>query len=252
MSEPCPAPSYRESHWGKGGDYHAMFRDNPRRALLWEIEQELLGRIIRRFLAGRPVDHLDFACGTGRILALLENRTRSSTGVDVSPSMLATARGNIGRSDLIEGDLTRGDLLSGRRFDLITAFRFFPNAEPELRREAIAALAGHLDDGGILVINNHHNLSGLKYRLVRMARRGSAGHHGMWHHEIAALVSSAGLRIRARYHVGIVPESETRLLRPRGLVAAFERIGSRLPLAGLSEDVLYVCSRAAEGARSGG
>lgn len=252
MSQPSPAPSYRESHQGEGADYHAQFSDNPRRALIWNIEQELLGRILARFLPGRSIDHLDFACGTGRILRLLEDRTRSSLGVDVSPSMLAVARGNLRRAEVIEGDLTRGELLRERRFDLITAFRFLPNAEPELRRDALTALAARLADGGILVFNNHHNLSGLVYRLVRFARRGRSGHHGMWDHEVRALVAGAGLEILARYHVGVVPESEKQAFRPRALVAAVERAASRPPLAALSEDVLYVCGRRSRGAESGG
>lgn len=250
MTESSPAPSYRESHLDKGADYHARFRDNPRRVLLWALEQDLLDRILRRFLAGRPIEHLDFACGTGRILALLEDRTRSSTGIDVSPSMLATARGNVRRAALIEGDLTKRDLLPGRCFDLITAFRFFPNAEPELRREAIAALAARLSAGGILVFNNHRNLSSLAHRLARLTSGGRGGTKGMWHAEVAALVSEAGLEIRARYHAGVVPETETRPWRPRRLVAALERTASHLPLAGLADDVLYVCSRA--GAGNGG
>jgi len=252
MSQPSAASSYRESHQGKGADYHVQFSDNPRRAVIWGIEQELLGRILARFLPGRPIDHLDFACGTGRILCLLEDRTRSSLGVDVSPSMLAVARGNVRRAELIEGDLTRGELLRERRFDLITAFRFFPNAEPELRRDVLAALVARLADGGILVFNNHHNLSGLVYRLVRLAHRGRSGQHGMWDHEVRALVAGAGLEILARYHVGVVPETEKHAFLPRGLVTAVERAASRLPLAALSEDVLYVCGRAGRGAGSGG
>src|SRR4030095_13126711 len=118
--------SYRESHLEKGADYHAVFRDNPRRALLWALEQEHLARILRRFLADRPIEHLDFACGTGRILALLEDRTHSSTGVDVSASMLDVARKNVRRSQLIEGDLTRADLLGGRRARLLQCRLCFP------------------------------------------------------------------------------------------------------------------------------
>lgn len=251
MSEPTVA-SYRESHQGKGDDYHLQFQDNPRRALIWSIEQELIGAILERFLAGRPIEHLDFACGTGRILGLLEERTRSSTGVDVSASMLATARRHLRRATLIEADLTREDVLPGRRFDLITAFRFFPNAEPELRRQVMSALAAHLADDGILLFNNHHSLSGLTSRLVRLVRRGRAGYHGLWPREVEALIAGAGLAVRARYHVGIVPESETRILRPRRLVAAVERAATRLPLAGWSENVLYVCGRAGAGAGRGG
>src|SRR5574338_799858 len=208
MSQPPPARSYRESHLDKGSDYHAVFHENPRRSLIWSIEQELITKIGERFFGARPIDHLDFACGTGRILALLHERTRSSTGVDVSASMLVIARQNAPRAELIEGDLTRTDVLGARRFDLITAFRFFPNAEPELRRDAIAALVARLADGGILVFNNHHNLSGLVYRLVRLAHRGRSGHHGMWDREVQALVAGAGLEVLARYHVGVVPETE--------------------------------------------
>jgi SAM-dependent methyltransferase len=246
MTQPAPARSYREAHLAKGADYHAVFRDNPRRALLWRLEQELLERILARFLAGRPIDHLDFACGTGRILAFLEGRTRSSTGVDVSASMLAAARGHVG-STLVEGDLTRGDLLPERRFDLITAFRFFPNAEPELRRDAMAALAARLAPGGVLVFNNHINRASLLRRLVRLARGAEATRDCMAPGEAEELVAGAELRVLARYHAGIVPETEQRLLRPRALVAAVERAATHLPLAGLSDDVLYVCGPAAGG-----
>ncbi len=252
MTEPSPATSYRESHLHKGPDYHARFQENPRRALLWRLEQELLGRILRRFFAGRPIDHLDFACGSGRILALLEDRTRRSTGVDVSSSMLATARTNVRRAELIEGDLTRNDLLGGRHFDLITAFRFFPNAEPELRREAIAALAGRLAGGGILVFNNHRNLSSLTNRLARLVSRGRAGKEGMWESEVDALVAGADLETRARYQAGFLPETEAHVLPGRRWVAALERAATRLPLASLSDDVLYVCSRKDAGARGAG
>ena len=241
MTERAPVRSYRESHLEKGADYHAVFRDNPRRALLWALEQEHLARILRRFLADRPIEHLDFACGTGRILALLEGRTRSSTGVDVSASMLDVARKNVRRSQLIEGDLTRADLLGGRRFDLITAFRFFPNAEPELRRDAMSALAARLAPGGVLVFNNHLNRASLLRRIVRLVRGAEATRGGMWPAEAEALVASSGLRVVARYHAGLVPESEQRWLRPRALVAAVERAATRLPVTDLCDDVLYVC-----------
>jgi predicted TPR repeat methyltransferase len=243
MSKPGSS-SYRDSHRCKGADYQARFEENPRRALLWSVEQLLLERILRRFLPGRSIDHLDFACGTGRVLGFLEGRTRTSTGVDVSPSMLAVARDRTHHAELVEGDLTRGDVLGDRRFDLITAFRFFPNAEEELRRDAIGALTARLSEGGILVFNNHRNLSSLLFRLARLRRPGADGNAGMGEREVESLVAGAGLAICARYHAGIVPESEPRVLRPRALVAAVERLATRLPLAGLSEDVIYVCRRA--------
>ena len=42
-------------------------------------------------------------------------------------------------------------------FDVVTAFRFFLNAEDPLRREALKAIREHLNDGGRLVCNIHMN-----------------------------------------------------------------------------------------------
>ncbi len=63
----------------------------------------------------------------------------SATGIDVSASMLAVARQSAPSAEIVEGDPTREDLLSERHFDLITAFRSFPNAEDPLREAAMAA-----------------------------------------------------------------------------------------------------------------
>ena len=165
---------YRASHEGKGSSYHARFSENPKRALMWSIEQRVMKNIIGSFLAGKDVDYLDFACGTGRVLAFMEKETQSATGVDISKSMLEVARENVTRAEVIEGDLTRATVLPGREFDLITAFRFFPNAEDQLRQDAMNALAKRLKPGGFLVFNNHKNTSALSYRIVKMLKGNSA------------------------------------------------------------------------------
>jgi SAM-dependent methyltransferase len=233
--------SYRSSHLEKGADYHANFAEKPRRKLLWQIEQQILNDIRQRYLAGVEFDYLDFACGTGRIISHLERWARSSVGVDISPSMLEVAAAHATRSELIHADLTSDDVLGDRRFHLITAFRFFPNAEPALRADALRVLTRHLRSDGILVFNNHLSTSGIQKRILRLASGGSRGVRGMSPAEATTLVESAGLAVAAKYHAGIVPEYENFLLRPRWLVQAVERIGTRLPLADLAEDVLYVC-----------
>ena len=40
-------------------------------------------------------------------------------------------------------------------FDLVTSFRFFGNAQDELRSSALAAINRHLRPQGYLIINNH-------------------------------------------------------------------------------------------------
>ena len=52
-------------------------------------------------------------------------------------------------------DLTRQSL--GDTFDVVTAFRFFLNAEPPLREEALEAIRKHLKQDGRLVCNIQMN-----------------------------------------------------------------------------------------------
>jgi cyclopropane fatty-acyl-phospholipid synthase-like methyltransferase len=77
---------YRDSHTTptKGADYDENYRTRPWRRFLWPREQKALDRILAKYFAGREIDLLDFACGTGRITSFLENRVNTSTGVDVS------------------------------------------------------------------------------------------------------------------------------------------------------------------------
>ena len=238
-----PSGNYRDSHKGKGRDYHADFAENPRRALIWSIERRFLADIVRRYLPGGEVAHLDFACGTGRILAFFEDHVDSSTGVDVATSMLETARSVVSKAKLIEADITREPVFDGQQFDLITAFRFFPNAEPKLRQEVIETLTSLLRPGGLFVFNNHRNASCLFHRVARMLKRTSASVIGMPAEEVATLVESVGLNIKKTYHVGIVPEVETRLLRPRFLVSWLESMATYFPVARLSENLVYVCHK---------
>lgn len=234
---------YRSSHLGKGTAYHAEFLGNPRRALMWALERKILDVIVKGHFGARPFTHLDFACGTGRVIAYLESRASESVGVDLSPSMLEVAKGLVNGATLIEADLTREDPMPSRRFDLVTVFRFFPNAESILRDEALAALVSRLSPGGCLVFNNHCHTGGLNRRLVRLLRGSSLKLNDMSWQECAALIERHGLRIVSVHHAGVMPDYETRLLRPRWLVALLERAARRLPLARIAENLVFVCVR---------
>ena len=81
---------YRKSHLhpDKGESYSALFTNNPYRNMVWQFEKSFLDSILTLFYRNSDIHHLDFACGTGRILSYLEDRTKSSTGVDYLPSCL--------------------------------------------------------------------------------------------------------------------------------------------------------------------
>ena len=234
-------PGYRDSHLDKGADYHRRFTENPYRRMMWGFEQRFLLEILRGIPASEELLHLDFACGTGRILAFLEGRVGRSVGVDVSESMLATARAENPDLDLRRIDITRTTAWTDETFDLVTAFRFFPNAESELRREVLHALRQVVSDGGRLVFNNHMNRESLPYRLMRMRGKEPAL-PWMSHAEIAPVLEDSGWDVERTFHVGLLPSSENRLILPERLLTSLESMGTRLNfLTQLSTDVLYVC-----------
>ncbi len=199
--------SYKESHKyeGKGDEYEAYYQTEAWEKFLWSREQEIILMILDKYFAGKEIHLLDFACGTGRITGLLENRVKTSTGVDVSGSMLAIARNKLKRTEIIEADITTENVLKGRKFNLITAFRFFLNAEPELRSSAIKALAELLDEDGLLVFNNHHSLGSpwIKLLHARHLRKNAQGTFNVMSvDQMKDLVEDVGLEIVEIYPAG--------------------------------------------------
>ncbi len=253
MAEPpspepsAPRPSdYRQSHRaeGKGESYHATFSDIPYRRLIWDLERKTLDRVVRERLERGPLRHLDFACGTGRVLAHVADRAEVSVGVDVSPSMLSVARAGSERSEVLEADLTRSDILGERQFDLITAFRFFPNAQPRLRADAMAVLARHLARDGRLVFNNHRHASSLKFRLSRLRRCG--GYNGMTDVEARELAASNGLLIESVRGLGFNPIRDEHMVLPVPLMRPVEEALSAWTMARpWAANVIYICRKRA-------
>jgi SAM-dependent methyltransferase len=245
--------NYRESHVGKGREYHDKFVRGPYRSLIWELEQTHLLEILTRFRTRQPtsIELLDFACGTGRILEFLESHVDSAVGIDISQSMLEVARGHVSKAELLHADLTHEPVLANRRFELITAFRFFPNAEPALRNDVMRELVGLLANDGILILNNHLRCAGTKMRLRRAIRR-LAGKgtdrdlHCMSDAEVEALADRFGLSILEVHTLAVVPIlKEKRPLIPRWLLSSIERWASdRAFVARLANTRIYVLASA--------
>jgi SAM-dependent methyltransferase len=236
---------YAERHKARGSDYDETFSPevNPYRAMVWRLEQRALDGILRDYLVPGKIAHLDFACGTGRILGHLLGKVGSATGVDVSSSMMEVAQKVAPEAELIEADLTQDDVLGERRFDLITAFRFFPNAESDLRQAVFRVLARHLAPHGVLVFNNHKNRNSLARRIYRRLGRGVV-RGTMSHDEVEVLVAQVGLRIQEMIPLGSLPVSEKHPMLPTALVEPLEQWMSRLPgLAAVAQNVIYVCGR---------
>jgi SAM-dependent methyltransferase len=163
--------SYRASHLGavKARSYDDDLWDpTAAKGLDWLVEQRLLGDVLRAGVPPGPRSVADFACGTGRVLEFLNRYYPSPVGIDVSPDMLALARERCPRATVVLGDVTTTPALAPGPFDLITAFRFFLNAEPELQSAALAWMRGALRPGGLVVANFHLNPVSLRGGYLRL------------------------------------------------------------------------------------
>lgn len=236
--------SYRDSHTeeGKGVIYDEHYRTMTWRKILWNQEQRVLSSFLDTYFKNRSINLLDFACGTGRITSFLENRVETSTAVDVSKTMLDEAKKKLKRTKIIQADLTKNNVLEGRKFNLITAFRFFLNAEPELRIEALHILASLLSKDGYIVFNNHKNrtspLIWPKYFYHNKIRKSKS--RSMSHFEIKKLAREAGIEIIRIYPVGLL--SLPRIKPPEILSRNIDNVAMKFRFSGIfSESPVVVC-----------
>ena len=95
---------------------------------------------------------LDVACGTGAHLAELSRRYEVE-GADLSPAMLAVARGRLPGIPLHQADMRTLDL--GRSFDAVICL--FSSigyvTDPFEMRSTVARLAAHVAPGGVLILD---------------------------------------------------------------------------------------------------
>ena len=119
--------------------------------------------------------------------------------------MLAIARKKLKRTEVIETDITAENVLKPRKFNLITAFRFFLNAEPELRSAAIKAITELLDKDGYFIFNNHQS-SGSPWIKLRYRRHRKKNPEGTFNimsiEQMKMLVEEAELEIVEIYPAG--------------------------------------------------
>jgi SAM-dependent methyltransferase len=94
---------------------------------------------------------LDVACGTGRHLERLRQEF-DCEGLDLDGGLLAVARRRLPEMRLTRADMVDFDL--GRRFDAVTCLFSAVGylGTVERLRAAVAAMARHLEPGGVLVV----------------------------------------------------------------------------------------------------
>ncbi len=153
----------------KNSDYRDRFKTNvdayeevtqsKHIRLIYELEKNVLTDFFRS-VNSREKTLMDFACGSGRWTQVLENLFNATTGVDVSDKMIELARAKCQKVDFIVTDITSKNVaprLHDMQFDVITAFRFFKNAQQQLREKAVEQIPQYLKPKGYFIFDLHLN-----------------------------------------------------------------------------------------------
>ena len=236
---------YRNSHKGRGADYHESFHEIPHRKMMYQLECNTLKVIIRKYFKNSKIDYLDFACGTGRIISAVSPMVQTATGTDISETMVAVAKNNTPKAKFIVCDITRDDVSQFSKYNLITAFRFFPNAEPDLRKDVFVELSKLLVGGGLLVFNNHVNLSSSVFKILNLCNK-PYGKEGVNSDELIGLAKKSGFTLEKTYHAGVMPFLDSISYLPISLLTIIEILLFNIPfLKGLVSNQILVFKKCA-------
>jgi SAM-dependent methyltransferase len=95
---------------------------------------------------------LDAGCGTGRVAIALAGRGIAVVGVDIDPSMLASARRKAPELSWVQGDLADPALPLGPAFDLVVlAGNVMIFVAPQTEGAVLEAMTAHLAPGGVMI-----------------------------------------------------------------------------------------------------
>ena len=246
--KPAPSKDYRSSHLSlkKSERYEEdIYRKGSYDDILWQEEKTALLKEVQALQkAVRNINYLDFACGTGRIIGFLETQVQSATGVDVSEAMLDVAKTKVKKGTLILADITKRDVLKGKSFELITAFRFFLNAEPPLRDAAMQTLIRKLQDRkGVFIFNVHGNMFSHRFMTKIWFWLKGRRLNALSYWQGKKITKKHGLHIVRWHGFGVVPKVCYRYINSRFLLAV-DRFFFLFPFSKyISYNLIFICKK---------
>lgn len=171
--------------------------------LMWEMEKDFLITLVNQ-MSHTSINYLDFACGTGRVIEVVENYVSKSTGVDISEEMLSIARRKISRSYLIQRNILKESLKE--KFDLITIFRYFLNAEVELRDQVLQEIKSYMTKDSLLIISIHGNKFSFRFFTYIIKRITGKRLNQMSYYDVKTMLNKNGFKIINYVGIGFLPK----------------------------------------------
>lgn len=230
--------SYSKSHLGKyfGKKYDGIYINTVEKDI-FDYEKKVLIQLLK---ANKFKKALDFACGTGRILEIVQSYSSEIHGLDISKDMLVEAEKKIRNKNvkLICADVFEDEAVVNRDYNLITCFRFFLNADYELRKKSLRLFRKILTDDGFLVINNHGNKWSLRKFYVSLKSQSRE----LSEKSLRELLEDNGFIIKKRYPVNFLPKIFLKLPFSVGIV--FDRLLLNMPLLkNYCINYMYICKK---------
>ncbi|MFO0791671.1 MAG: class I SAM-dependent methyltransferase [Pirellulales bacterium] len=250
---------YRDYHTSDVavGAYHDTYATGYYAAQWKQLEQPLLRMLFDEERAKGAKSMLDIACGQGRITLVGAEYFSKVRGVDYSPQMLERAKQARAEKTTITSDLQFdvGDVRTfsaGELFDVVTAFRFFLNAEDDLRIEGLRCVRRNIAPTGVFIANVHVAASsplacfyGVSNTARRMlGKRVSAVRNSISLGQFKRMLAAEGFRVDRVYRYSLLPRvgSLTDGLAERS-IAAVDRVGQFIPGMSLLSQAFLVCAK---------
>lgn len=239
FQEPEAVTAYDAKEYGAGS--YSSF--------IWDLQRPVLEQILADFRRTQPgpVRLLDFACGTGRVIASLESLADTAEGIDISENMVAVARNKCRTARLQVGDILSKPEILQKQYDVITSFRFLLNVEPELRSRVLRRLREVLRPDGLLVVNVHGNSRSLRHPAIvwrrwrERTKETNAMLNEMSPAETRQLLRASGFHIVHQFGFGMLPPTLYRTPL-RGAAAALDKaVAGENRWCDCSIDMMFVC-----------
>lgn len=161
--------SYKDSHkWKDFAENYDKSICNKFESRIYQIENEILLEYIKKFFKDQNINIMDFACGTWRITSLLFSEYKNIAWYDISENMLNIAKNKYPQIKFYKKDIADTITENIEKFDCITSFRFFLNAEYELKKDILLSLKKYLKKNGIIIFNIHMNKYSIPFWLSKM------------------------------------------------------------------------------------